>query len=120
MNLNYGMTRSPASRWRVRITLSTEIGAQRVHIHSRPPVSTVIHRDFFPTSLDKMLRENDDHRRAVVRPIEGAGLRGLPGSPGRLLRILPTALQARGARDGAMPGVLSLPPVRGRSTPVTH
>src|SRR5262245_34848922 len=118
--VDYGMTASLASRPVVAVTLSTGIGAQRVHIAGRPPIFTVIHRAFFPTSLDNVLRENDDHRRAVVRAIESSALRGVPGSPGRLLRILPTRLQARGARDRARPGLLPLPPVRGRSTPVTH
>src|SRR5262245_49312498 len=85
-------------------------------VHRNPPQSTA---SFFSRSLDKVLRENDDHRRVVVREIESVALRGLPGSSGRVLRILPTGLQARRARDRDLPRV-SLPPVRGRSAPVTH
>src|SRR4030095_9782743 len=107
----------PGFKVGVRVTLSTEIGAQRVHIAGHPPISTVIHGAFFLTSLDKVLRGNEDHRRVVVREIESVSLCGVPGSPAGLL---PTARHARGARDRAMPGVLSLPPVRGRSASVTH
>src|SRR4030095_15285243 len=88
----------PGFKVGVRVTLSTEIGAQRVHIAGHPQISTVIHGAFFLTSLDKVLRGNEDHRRVVVREIESVALCGVPGSPGGLLRILPTGLQARGAR----------------------
>src|SRR5262245_17124520 len=84
-------------------------------VHRNPPQSTA---SFFARSLDKVLREHDDHRRVVVREIESVALRGVPGSSGRVLRILPTGLQARRARNRDLPEVLSLPPVRSRSTPV--
>src|SRR5262245_2278576 len=84
-------------------------------VHRNPPQSTA---SLFARSIDKVLREHDDHRRVVVREIESVALRGVPGSSGRFLRILPTGLQARRARNRDLPGLLSLPPVRSRSTPV--